>query len=204
MGFAGGLTPRMAEHAVASASVLPALPENSVHLILGEMPEGLGANAWRAGREWLRLLKPGASAFLIAGRRYANPCALALEDMGFALKDCLAWRASATRTLRPRLIPLLWLAKPPLAGPAALESDVSSFDEVGFRRLGGDVGRVIGCGFAPGEALLAQTPLALMNGLITLATREGQVVLDPFKADGPVSRATASLNRRFLSASPQP
>jgi site-specific DNA-methyltransferase (adenine-specific) len=204
MGFAGGLGRVTAEHAVPGGIMLPALPENSVHLILGAMPDASGAGGWRAGADWLRVLKPGASAFLIAGRRHANPCALALEDIGFALKDYLAWRAPATRTLRPRLTPILWLAKPPLAGPVALEGDVSSFDEVGFRRLGGNVGRVIDCAFAPGDALFAEKPMGLMRGLIALATREGQVVLDPFEADGPVSRAAASLNRRFVSASSHP
>ena len=45
--------------------------------------------------EWLRVLKPGASAVVFAGRRLAHRCVAAMEDAGFCYKDSLAW-------LRPR------------------------------------------------------------------------------------------------------
>ncbi len=41
--------------------------------------------------EWLRILKPGGTCFIFAGRRYAHRCITALEDSGFAFKDMLAW-----------------------------------------------------------------------------------------------------------------
>ena len=41
--------------------------------------------------EWFRVLKPGASAFVFAGRRFSHRCITALEDAGFSLKDSLAW-----------------------------------------------------------------------------------------------------------------
>ena len=41
--------------------------------------------------EWLRVLKPGASAFIFAGRRMAHRCICALEDAGFIFKDMIAW-----------------------------------------------------------------------------------------------------------------
>ena len=41
--------------------------------------------------EWLRVLKPGASAFVFAGRRLGHRCIAALEDAGFTYKDSLAW-----------------------------------------------------------------------------------------------------------------
>lgn len=41
--------------------------------------------------EWLRVLKPGGSCFVFAGRRYAHRCVVALEDAGFTFKDMLAW-----------------------------------------------------------------------------------------------------------------
>ena len=41
--------------------------------------------------EWLRVLKPGASAFVFAGRRMAHRCICALEDAGFIFKDMIAW-----------------------------------------------------------------------------------------------------------------
>ncbi len=41
--------------------------------------------------EWLRVLKPGASVFIFAGRRMAPRCICALEDAGFTFKDMIAW-----------------------------------------------------------------------------------------------------------------
>ena len=41
--------------------------------------------------EWLRVLKPGASVFIFAGRRMAPRCICALEDAGFIFKDMIAW-----------------------------------------------------------------------------------------------------------------
>lgn len=42
-------------------------------------------------KDWLRVLKPGASAFVFAGRRYAHRLICAMEDNGFIYKDMLAW-----------------------------------------------------------------------------------------------------------------
>ncbi len=47
--------------------------------------------------EWFRVLKPGASAFVFAGRRFQHRCVSALEDAGFTFKDMIAW-------LRPRAV----------------------------------------------------------------------------------------------------
>lgn len=90
--------------------------------------------------EWFRILKPGASAIVFAGRRYAHRCICALEDAGFSFKDMLAWRreraphraqrlnivyerrgdhesANAWQgwrvgNLRPTFEPILWFTKP--------------------------------------------------------------------------------------------
>ncbi|MBV6777394.1 DNA-methyltransferase [Xanthomonas euvesicatoria] len=40
---------------------------------------------------WLEALKPGGSAIIFAGRRFAHRCISALEDSGFSFKDMLAW-----------------------------------------------------------------------------------------------------------------
>lgn len=90
--------------------------------------------------EWLRVLKPGASAIVFAGRRYAHRCISAFEDAGFSFKDMLAWHrdraphraqrlnivferrgdedaAAAWQgwrvgNLRPTFEPILWFTKP--------------------------------------------------------------------------------------------
>ena len=163
----------------------------SVHLILSDIPYGIGADEWdvlhdnknsallgsspaqsRAGAifrrrgkplngwsaadrqipleyqrwcdsfapEWLRVLKPGGSALVFAGRRMSHRCIVSFEDAGFTLKDSLAWlRESAPHraqrvsvvfqrrgdeknaakwsgwrvgNLRPTFEPVLWFVKP--------------------------------------------------------------------------------------------
>ena len=41
--------------------------------------------------DWLRVLKPGGTCFVFAGRRYAHRCIIALEDSGFTFREMLAW-----------------------------------------------------------------------------------------------------------------
>ena len=90
--------------------------------------------------DWLRILKPGASCFVFAGRRFAHRCIVAMEDVGFTFKDMLSWekdsaphraqRLSAiyerrndeisekrwsgwrVANLRPLFEPILWFQKP--------------------------------------------------------------------------------------------
>ena len=90
--------------------------------------------------DWLRILKPGASCFIFAGRRFAHRCIIALEDAGFTFKDMLAWEKKAAphraqriseiykrrgdneqalkwagwrvANLRPLFEPILWFQKP--------------------------------------------------------------------------------------------
>ena len=167
------------------------VPDNIAHLILSDIPYGIGADDWdvlhdntnsaylgtspaqeKAGKvfksrgkpingwseadrlipkqyydwcstwasDWLRVVKPGGSAIVFAGRRYAHRCIAALEDAGFTFKDMLAWErdramhraqrlsivferrghegaASAWNgwrvgNLRPSFEPILWFTKP--------------------------------------------------------------------------------------------
>ena len=90
--------------------------------------------------DWYRVLKPGANVFIFAGRRLAHRCVCAMEDVGFSLKDSLAWiRSQAPHraqrlsvvysrrgnevaaeewkgwrigNLRPNYEPILWFTKP--------------------------------------------------------------------------------------------
>ena len=90
--------------------------------------------------EWLRVLKPGASCLIFAGRRFAHRCIVALEDSGFTFKDMLAWEKTTAphraqriseiykrrgddeqaelwegwrvANLRPLFEPILWFQKP--------------------------------------------------------------------------------------------
>lgn len=90
--------------------------------------------------KWYRVMMPGASCFVFAGRRYAHRCICAMEDAGFIFKDMISWekpqaahraqRVSAVLdrrgdkenselwdgwkvgNLRPLFEPILWFMKP--------------------------------------------------------------------------------------------
>lgn len=170
---------------------LDTFPDESVHLILSDIPYGIGVDDWdvlhnntnsaylgnspaqqKAGAifkkrgkplngwseadrqipkqyydwciswapKWLRVLKPGGSAIVFAGRRLAHRCISAFEDAGFTYKDMIAWHKEkaphrAQRlsvvykkrgdqfnaekwegwrvgNLRPIFEPILWFSKP--------------------------------------------------------------------------------------------
>lgn len=107
--------------------------------------------------EWLRVLKPGASCFIFAGRRYAHRCICALEDAGFIFKDMLSWQKDAAAhraqnvsvvfekrkdvinaekwsgwklgNLRPLFEPILWFMKPYAIGDTLTDNIIRN--EVG-------------------------------------------------------------------------
>ncbi len=170
---------------------LNSFPDNSVHLILSDIPYGIGVDDWdvlhentnsaylgnspaqeKAGaifkkrgkplngwseadklipkqyydwcmqwtHNWFRILKPGGSAVVFAGRRLSHRCICAFEDSGFTFKDMIAWNKEkaphrAQRlsvvyekrgdvknskkwagwrigNLRPIFEPILWFTKP--------------------------------------------------------------------------------------------
>ena len=178
-------------HVADSTVAMGSLDSQCAHLILSDIPYGIGAAPWdvlhsntnsallgqspaqaAAGKvfssrgkplngwsrsdrripeeyqnwcrtfasDWLRVLKPGSSALVFAGRRLAHRCIVAFEDAGFTFKDSLAWikksaphraqrvsvvlhrrgdEANADKwkgwrvgNLRPIYEPLLWFVKP--------------------------------------------------------------------------------------------
>ena len=186
-----GLYSENSVHLADGIAALRRVAESSVHLILSDIPYGIGTATWdvlhtntnsaflgtspaqmKAGAvfqkrgkplngwseadrqiplqyqrwcesfasDWLRVLKPGGSALVFAGRRLAHRCVVAFEDAGFTFKDSLAWLreiaphraqrlsvvysrrgdvASAelwkgwrVGNLRPTFEPILWFVKP--------------------------------------------------------------------------------------------
>lgn len=174
-----------------SITELKNIDENSVHLILSDIPYGIGIDTWdvlhdntnsaylgsspaqeKAGAifkkrgkplngwsdadrlipiqyyewckswatEWHRILKPGGSAIIFAGRRLSHRCISALEDVGFTYKDMISWikekaphraqrlsivydkrndKSNSDKwegwrigNLRPTFEPILWFTKP--------------------------------------------------------------------------------------------
>ena len=178
-------------HLADGITAIKKINDCGVHLILSDIPYGIGLDTWdvlhgntnsaflgnspaqaRAGavfkrrgkplngwseadkqipieyqrwcetfaHEWLRVLKPGGSALVFAGRRLSHRCIIAFEDAGFTFKDSLAWlRETAIHraqrlsvvynrrgdsmnadrwkgwrvgNLRPIFEPILWFVKP--------------------------------------------------------------------------------------------
>jgi site-specific DNA-methyltransferase (adenine-specific) len=109
--------------------------------------------------DWLRVLKPGGSCLIFAGRRFAHRCIAALEDAGFTFKDMLAWEKSTAphraqrisevykrrgdskaaeewdgwrvANLRPLFEPILWFQKPYKTG-STLADNIIEFDIGGW------------------------------------------------------------------------
>lgn len=126
-----------------SLDLLKNMSGDSVHMILSDIPYGIGLDDWdvlhknsnsafqgtspaqkKAGKvfkrrgkpingwssadknipmeyynwcmKWLpecyRILKPGGSIMIFAGRRYAHRCICAIEDSGFNFRDLLGWK----------------------------------------------------------------------------------------------------------------
>lgn len=186
------------------------LGDSSVHLILSDIPYGIGIEDWdvlhdntnsaylgsspaqeKAGAifkkrgkplngwseadrqiprqyydwcmswapEWMRVLKPGGSALIFAGRRLSHRCATALEDCGFTYKDMIAWvreraphRAQRVSivferrgdqaneilfegwrvgNLKPSFEPILWFTKPYPIG-ATIADNMLAFGVGGY------------------------------------------------------------------------
>lgn len=136
--------------------------------------------------EWLRVLKPGGSALVFAGRRMAARCIVALEDGGFNMRDMLAWRrprgvlraqrlsvvfqrrgqlaeAAAWQgwrlgNLRPTFEPIIWCFKPYSVTIAdnVLDHGVGAFNLNAFESSTGATDNVIDVGFDAGEGGLVE------------------------------------------------
>lgn len=259
------------------------IPDTSIHLILSDIPYGIGSDEWdvlhrntnsafmgsspaqqkagdvfkrrgkplngwsqadrripieyqnwcsRFASEWLRILKPGASALVFAGRRLSHRCVVALEDAGFTYKDTLAWlrQSSPYRAqrisvvfqrrgddenaadwegwrvgnLRPMFEPVLWFVKPYPIGATitdnVLDHAVGAFNQEAFVRYELMPDNILKSGFSRSEGgrHIAQKPVKLLQALIELTTKEGQVVLDPFCGSGSTLVAAKTTNRHYI------
>lgn len=187
--------------------------------------------------DWLRVLKPGGSCFVFAGRRFSHRCIVALENSGFTFKDMLSWekntaphraqRVSAiferrndsenaevwknwrVANLRPLFEPILWFQKPYKTGGTIADNllinGVGAWSESALHnfQIGDNSDKssnIIKVAITPEDhgKHVAQKPLALMELLVSLVTKEGQVVLDPFTGSGTTCVASYRLGRHYI------
>lgn len=265
-----------------SINGVKSLPDNSVHLILSDIPYGISVEEWdvlhnntnsallgsspaqeKAGavfkkrgkpingwseadrkipieyyswcmtwsKEWFRVLKPGGTVFVFAGRRLGHRMICALEDSGFNYKDSIAWlrnraphRAQRLSVvykkrgmeelasdwegwrignLRPVFEPIHWFVKPYKIGTTiadnVVQHGVGAYNQEALLSFCSDPNNVLDFGYEKEDKSIhpTQKPLKLMKALLTLVTKEGQVVLDPFAGSGTTLLAAIECNRIY-------
>lgn len=173
-------------------------------------------------------MKPGASLFLFGGRRTIHRAIVALEDSGFILRDILCWEKTGAHhraqrlsgileqrgnyqeakdwdgwrlgNLAPIWEPIAWLFKPytKTITDNVLSYQVGAFNIQECLIEGKSPTNVLKFDMTEERVHEAQKPLALIEFLIRLTTRRGQIVLDPFMGSGSTAIACKKLDRQFI------
>jgi site-specific DNA-methyltransferase (adenine-specific) len=115
--------------------------------------------------------------------------------------EAARWEGWKVGNLAPRWEPIAWFFKPyrHTILDNVLAHEVGGLHTEACRVDGASPTNVLRFEPEPGERLHeAQKPLALLRYLITLTTREGQIVLDPFMGSGTTAVAARDLGRHFL------
>ncbi|HIT37484.1 MAG TPA: site-specific DNA-methyltransferase [Candidatus Onthousia faecipullorum] len=266
-----------------SIQLIKELENDSIHLILSDIPYGIGYEDWdvlhnntnsaflgsskaqekaggvfkRRGKplngwseadkkipfeyqewcstwasEWLRVLKPGASVFIFAGRRMSHRCICAMEESGFIFRDMIAWEKDSAPhraqrisevykrrndtlneekwagwrvgNLRPIFEPILWFQKPYKLGATLADNvinhEVGAFNDLLWNKYTINSQNIIKTKKEKSDHGLhpTQKPLSLMNALIELTTKPGQIVLDPFMGSGSTCVSAKLLGRKYI------
>lgn len=215
-----------------SLELLKTIPDNSIHMILSDIPYGIGLDDWdilhnnsnsayhgsspaqeKAGKifkkrgkpingwsdadknipkeyydwcmKWLpechRVLKPGGSIMIFAGRRFAHRCICAIEDSGFNFRDLLGWKRGravhrAQRlsvvfsrrddipnekkwegwrlgNLRPIFEPIIWGFKPYKITIAdnAIEHELGAYNQDSMEKNFGHIDNIFTCDYRSKE-----------------------------------------------------
>lgn len=234
------------------------LHSNTNSALLGQSPAQIGKsgfkrrgkpiNGWSQAdrnigneyREWCEQwgklvypkMKKGASLFVFSGRRTIHQVINAFENLGFLLKDMLAWKKPSAHhraqrvsivyerrgledeahrwegwrlgNLAPIFEPIAWFVKPyKIGGTIAdniLENEVGAINVDECLINGSSPTNLLDFDFRINEKRIheAQKPLSLIEFLIKLTTKEGQIVLDPFMGSGTTAIASAHLKRHFI------
>ncbi len=124
-----------------------------------------------------------------------------LEKRGLS-ETTEVWRGWRLGNLAPQWEPVAWFFKPYLRTitDAVLENGVGAINTSASQINGKHPANILRFWFSDDEPRLheAQKPIALLEFLIKLTTREGQIVLDPFIGSGSTAIACHNLKRRFI------
>ena len=118
--------------------------------------------------------------------------------------DAKAWSGWRLGNLAPVYEPIAWFVKPYKIGGTIADNilvhGVGAMNLEACQIQGANPTNLLAFGFQKGERRVheAQKPLKLIEFLINLTTREGQVVLDPFMGSGTTAVAARRLDRRFI------
>lgn len=112
------------------------------------------------------------------------------------------WAGWRLGNLAPIWEPIAWLFKPyaHTITDAVLENEVGAINMQAVQSNGKSPNNLLRFWFGENEERLheAQKPLSILQFLIKLSTREGQIILDPFAGSGSTAVACQSLNRQFI------
>lgn len=114
------------------------------------------------------------------------------------------WEGWRLGNLAPIFEPIIWAFKPYRIGGTiadnVLDYSVGAMNAVNAQQNGKAPGNVLKFGFAKEERghHEAQKPVALLEYLVRLTTKEGQTVLDPFCGSGSTGVACQNTGRSFI------
>lgn len=133
----------------------------------------------------------------------AQRVSIVLERRGLK-KAARRWKGWRIGNLAPIWEPVAWFMKPYTIGRTItdnlLENEIGAMNIDECKRDGSNSTNLLEFGFGKHEERIheAQKPLGLVEYLIKLTTREGQIVLDPYMGSGTTALAASRLKRRFI------
>lgn len=133
----------------------------------------------------------------------AQRVSLVLERRGL-VAEAEKWEGWRLGNLAPIWEPIAWFMKPyPIGGTITdniLENEVGAMNIANCQQNGASPTNLLEFAFGKNEVRIheAQKPLALIEYLIQLTTRQNQIVLDPFMGSGTTAVAAKILNRKFI------
>lgn len=133
----------------------------------------------------------------------AQRVSIVFERRGLT-EEAKKWDGWRLGNLAPIWEPIAWFIKPYKIGGTITDNIIKH--EVGAMNIdvcklnGSSPTNLLEFGFRKKEKRIheAQKPLDLIEYLIKLATKEGQIVLDPFMGSGTTAIVAKSLNRKFI------